>query len=413
MKARLGVALVVALSLALMAGVAYAQGANNDRVCFGGANGNVVLDSGAVARNMILFGCNGTVRAGATVQGDASVFGGNLIVEQGARVGRDIAILGGNADVASEVGSDISVVGGVLTLRDSAVVNGRVRVLGGSVKQADGAVVRGGTSQENGLRSFPSWPFFSPAYGRAFNIDFGWGRWILTGLALAVLGALLVALAPLPVQRVADAAFTQTLPAAGTGCLTVLIAPVLGIAFAITIVGIPITLLLLLACVIAWYFGWIAVGYLAGQRVLEALKVRDIAPVLAVVVGVILLAIVGELPCIGGIVSLLIGTLGLGAVILTRFGTQLYPPAPHFGAPWPPAAPLAPLAPLPPTPPVNPSPDVMPRTESPAGPLAPLPPLPPMPPAPPQAPLAPEPSTPPAGSLPDSPPAPDPQTPSG
>ncbi len=406
MKTRFGFALVLALGAALIAGVAYAQGVTDDRVCFGGANGNVVLESGSVSRNMILFGCNGTVRSGAVVQGDASVFGGNLLVEKGARIGRDIAVLGGNVDVASEVGSDISVVGGVLTLRESAVVNGRVRLLGSSIRQADGAIVRGGTSQENGVRAFPSWPFVSPAYGRAFNYDFGLGRSILAALALAALGALLIALAPVPVQRVAETAFTQVLPAAGTGCLTILIAPVLGIAFAITIVGIPITLLLILAAVVAWYFGWIAIGYLAGYRVLEALKMREIAPVLAVIVGVLLLAIVGEVPCIGGIVSLLIGTLGLGAVVLTRFGTQLYPPAPRFGAPWPPAGPAsdvtppgerpdAPLAPLPPLPPMRtatPPADVASGGEQAAEALAPLPPLPPAPSEPPpdEPPVAPE-----------------------
>ncbi|MBI5877772.1 MAG: polymer-forming cytoskeletal protein [Chloroflexi bacterium] len=371
MKTRLSLAIIIAICAALTGGVAYAQGRADDRVC---AGGTIAVEAGTQNQNVLLFGCSGVIRADAVVQGDVAIFGGSLIIEKGARIERDIAVLGGSVDAAGVIGNDVTVAGGSVTLRESAVVNGRVRLAGGSIKQADGSVVRGGVSQENGVRWFPSMPFVSPAYTRPFNIDWGFGRGILAALALAALGALVVAIAPLPVQRVADAAFGSVLPAAGTGCLTLLIVPVLAIALVITLVGIPIAFLLVLAAAVSWYFGWIAIGFIAGHRVLEALKVREIAPVLAVIIGVLLLAIVGEVPCIGGIAGLLIGTLGLGAVLLTRFGTQVYPPSGMAPASWPPS-PVAPVAP------------VTPQRVAPF-PLEPLPPLPAEPPATPPTPPA-------------------------
>ena len=93
---------------------------------------------------------------------------------------------------------------------------------------------------------------------------------------------------------------------------------------------------------------------------MQALQVREVAAVLAVLVGVILLAIIGEVPCLGWLISLLVGTVGVGAVILSRFGTRLYGqgggsgmvPA-YAGGPLPPA-PYNPAGPVQPAPYENP-----------------------------------------------------------
>jgi hypothetical protein len=101
---------------------------------------------------------------------------------------------------------------------------------------------------------------------------------------------------------------------------------------------------------LAWLVGWIALGRLAGDKVLRALKRQEIVPVIAVVVGIILLALIGVVPVIGWFIALLVSTLGIGAVVLTRFGTRAYPTQS--------LAPV-PVAPSVPTPPAN-----EPKTES-------------------------------------------------
>ena len=51
-------------------------------------------------------------------------------------------------------------------------------------------------------------------------------------------------------------------------------------------------------------------------------------PVLAVIVGILILMIVGQVPILGWLVSCIVGLLGMGAVVLTRFGTRVYPTPP-------------------------------------------------------------------------------------
>ncbi len=331
MYRRFLLALLVAATAALSIVPAFAQGPVNDQFC---AGGTTVVEPGTTVRNLALFGCSGVVRAGGTVDRDAVVFGGSLTIEQGARVNRTVAIVGGSVLIDGEVGSDVAIAGGSVNLSDTAVVGGNIRIAGGSLQRSPGATVRGSISQENNPRGVI--PTFSPFVGTApvqfFQGGLDFLRSILVALATAVLGVLVVVLFPVPTQRVAATAQGATAPSFGVGCLTLVITPIFLIALAITIIGIPLVLLLALAAAAAWYFGWITIGYIAGLRVLEALKVREITPVLAVIVGVLVIAFIGVVPVIGGLVNILVGTLGVGAVLLTRFGTRAYPSWPASGA---------------------------------------------------------------------------------
>ncbi len=371
MKAKFFFALLLALALALSVTPAFAQGrGGNGNVCFGG---NSTIESGETIDGLAIFGCNATVKSGATVNGGTVVFGGNLTVENGAHMIGDVAVFGGAVDIAGDVSGDVAIAGGSVHLDSTAVVNGSVRVVGGGVSQSEGATVRGGITRENNIR-------INPGVGRVFVTPFmnqfngaelaglGLLRSIITAIALAALGALVVVFLPQPTQRVMATAQNQLAPSFGVGCLTLILLPVLLVALAITIIGIPVTVILAIVAAAAWIFGWIAIGYLAGERILEALKVREIAPVLAVIVGVFILAVIGAVPCLGGLIALLIGTLGVGAVVLTRFGTRPYPfqpalvpvgalpPAPM--APTGPVQPSAPVAPPPTPPPPTPKSDV-------------------------------------------------------
>lgn len=348
MKTKILFALLIALTLALSVTPAYAQGigdGRSDKLCVGG---NSTFEPGDRAANFVLFGCNGTVKSGATVPGDAVVFGGNLIVEKGATVNGNVAIFGGNATISGEVRGNVAILGGAVQLASTAVVDGSVNLAGGGFDQAEGAVVRGSVTHENNFRFSPSIQriFVTPfaPFDGAAAFGLGLFRGIITAFALAALGALVVVFFPQPTQRVVATAQGSFGPSLGVGCLTLLVAPMLFLLLLITLVG-PVILVIALAA--AWIFGWIAVGYLAGQKVLEALKAHEILPVLAVVLGIIILAIVGEVPCLGWLVSLLVGTLGIGAVVLTRFGTRPYPFQPALVPVGP--APASPVS-LPPSP---------------------------------------------------------------
>jgi hypothetical protein len=91
--------------------------------------------------------------------------------------------------------------------------------------------------------------------------------------------------------------------------------------------------------------GIIALGLETGKR-LAALLNQDWAPSVSAALGVFLLTLtingIGALvPCIGWLAPFTVGLIGLGAVLITRFGAQEYP---QTVAPQPIAPPSPPSA---------------------------------------------------------------------
>ncbi len=348
MKRLLGLMLAVILS-GLVATPVFAQGPRGgDHVCFGG---NTIVQ-GYTPNNVVLFGCGARISKDTRVERDVVSFGGNIVLEEGTQVGGDLVVFGGNAVLSGQVGHRVTMMGGTLTLEPGSLVQENVQVYGGHVDKKEGAVVKGELLRTGGAgESFhfgPVTPGFGPVVsgtgvlGMVTAALIGLMRGVVAALALAALGALTVVFLPAHTKQVGQVASSAALPSIGVGCLTVIGVMVLTPLLVIIIIGIPVALLLLLAFVVAGLFGWIALGRLVGERILEAIKVREVVPVVAVVVGILLLALLGAAPVLGGLVSLVLGVLGLGAVVLTRFGTQPYPPIASA-----PAAPLQPVVPPP------------------------------------------------------------------
>lgn len=283
---------------------------SGDQVCTGN---NITVGSGQSVGNILAFGCNVEVQQGGTVNGSIADFGGNV-------------------QIAGTVNGSIATFGGNVLLTETAMVNGQVATMGGNYSSAPGAVVRGRTSTPP-IAPIPPIPPTPPVQGfinRQLNFGFDILGGIITALAFAALGALVVIFAPNATKRVSSAVQAKPLNTAGVGCLTLIVFPILAILLVITLIGIPIAFLLGVVTWAAWIFGGIAIGLLAGEKILGALKVKDVLPVIAVMLGIVLLMLIGQIPILGWLVSCVLGLIGLGAVVMTRFGTRPYPPAPSM-----------------------------------------------------------------------------------
>ncbi len=353
MKRFLGFLMAVWL-IAFAATPAFAQGPGyGDFFCTGG---NTVVRSEDTADSVLLFGCNAVIQSNARVLKDIVSFGGNVTIDAGARVEHDVVAFGGNVHSAGEVRHDILTFGGNVTLDQGAVVGRDVTTFGGLIDQKPGATVRGRINSAtrfamDPLRFAPfSFPF---AFGGGLaglltSTAFGFVRSIIYALALAALGALTVVFLPAQTKQVGDVAEKSALPSLGVGCLTLFVFVLLFLLLLVLIITIPVALLMPFALAIAGLFGWIAVGRVIGEKVMVAVKAQPSwrEPVIVVAVGIILLAIITALPLFGWLIGLFVCALGLGAVILTRFGTRPYPmtyvPAVAPSAPATPAAPSTP-----------------------------------------------------------------------
>jgi hypothetical protein len=124
-----------------------------------------------------------------------------------------------------------------------------------------------------------------------------------------------------------------TLPVTATvlvllGLLSILIVPICG--FIVVAVGLAVALLA----------GWAVIGKYLGSQIFSRFNNPRPSEISATFLGAVILTLVGAMPfidhlpffgwlfwLIGFLVSILVGSTGLGAVILSRFGTRAYQPA--------------------------------------------------------------------------------------
>jgi hypothetical protein len=127
-------------------------------------------------------------------------------------------------------------------------------------------------------------------------------------------------------------------PSFGYGLLTAFAGGAAIIFLALTICLSPIAILAALALLVASLYGWICFGAVIGERLLKAFNVKTVEPVWAAGLGTLTVSLVIALIDAGlslvccleivvWAVVFVLGCAGLGAVVLTRFGSQPYPPA--------------------------------------------------------------------------------------
>jgi hypothetical protein len=288
--------------------------------------------AGGLMDSKVVLGGTFTLSSDEVLRGDLGVFGGVATLEPGSLVTGSVFVLGGNLEVGGEIDGDLVVIGGNASLGGSAVVKGDVVTLGGNVDR-DGATIEGDEIRGENV-TIP----FDFEFDRLVNMPFRAFRfsaqarvlgYLFQSFVLAALAILIVMIWPGATNKVGAALVRQPAASAGIGILTAIVAPVLIVVMMVTICLLPVGLLGIVVLLVAGLFGWIAIGLEVGQRIAIALD-QDIQPVVIAGVGTLVLALVilgfGFIPCIGWMAPALVGAYGLGAVILTRFGTRLYAP---------------------------------------------------------------------------------------
>jgi cytoskeletal protein CcmA (bactofilin family) len=326
----------VLILLILVLGLGFAGSANAQALPAQPAA--VAAETGPASRlpDQVIVGENYTLKSGETLTGNLWVVGGNVSIEPDARITGDIRLLGGNLTVDGEVDGNIAATGGVINLNSGSIVHGNIDMMGTSINQAADAKVEG---KKNNINRVPSFTF--PGVGEVSTPNVavsapqhsGWSFfsflfWCFMMAALAVLAVMFL---PRQVERTAQTEFHTPVIAGGVGCITLIVVPLVLLVIVFTIILIPVSLAGAFLLGVAGLFGWVTIGTEVGHRLAQQFHKEWALPVTAAV-GTFLLTFVlggiGQIPCIGWIVPTLAMVVGLGAVLLTRFGTRPYPEYP-------------------------------------------------------------------------------------
>jgi cytoskeletal protein CcmA (bactofilin family) len=284
-----------------------------------------------------ISGGNFTLESDETLRGDLNVFGGNITLDERSRVEGNVNIFGGNADIAGTVTGDLQIVGGNVDLRSSGNIEGDVIKVGGQLNRDSGAVIGGRETTMN-------LPFIPELDGRpevrverGFDGDrdggpFDWFWNILGGIFGLFLAAVIVliamgvaAIAPTNMAMASGVATASWLVSGAVGALTLIAVPIVAGLLIITLCLSPFGVLLLVLYAAGILAGWSVSARLLGERIMRAVNRSDWSLVGQTLAGAVLLALLGGVPIIGGLIGFTATALGLGALVLTRAGTRTYP----------------------------------------------------------------------------------------
>ncbi len=240
--------------------------------------------------------------------GDGMLVGAGDVSLEG-EVNRSVTIYTGNADVSGSIGRELTMAGDKLTLTNTARIGGNLSARVHQLKNvhiADGATISGTRDIQVRARqnrfARPKFYFFQAVW-----------------LAAAMLvGWLCLVLFPGFFQ-----ASTQAVGSGwrslGLGFAVLAGVPVAIILTAITVVGLPTSLMLLAVYLASIYLAKIWVGAFLGRQLLKPAGTTKGDWLLGLLVGLLILTVVRFIPYFGGLVHVGVVCLGLGA-----FAWQLY-----------------------------------------------------------------------------------------
>jgi len=256
------------------------------------------------------------VPRGHTVDGVVVVSGD---VRVAGHVDGDVVLISGDALVSGRIDGDLITFGGQARLLPRAYVSGDVRYGDERPDVAGAAIVRGDVTKESGFDSFDLLPFVG-----AFVL------WLGVGLSMAALGALLLLLAP----RAADAVYERSrqgrgqLIAIGIGVAIAL--PVAGAVAAVTLVGIPLSFVILLALLPLAAVAYCASAWALGRRLVGPPRNR----ILAFLAGLGILRAAALVPVLGFLVGLAAVLFGLGLLATATVAARDRSPKPDRSPGW-------------------------------------------------------------------------------
>ena len=311
------------LTCLALAGAAAADETTFGSIWIGGAvsisepvDGPVHAAGGTVAVTAPVKGtvriAGGTVRLGsdAVISGDAMLAGGNVAVD-GAIKG-ELSAAGGQVRINGAVDGDATVAAGTLDLGPDARIGGKLTFRGGNLRRDPGAQVAGAVEQMPGR-----WRVHDRTWGG--RLAHGW-FWISFAVLMA---ALLAAAFPTASDRMARELRERPWITPILGFVALMTIPVAAVLLMITIIGIPLGILALIAYGVLLFVAYVWVAVVVGGMLLDRVKPETAARaawrVGAAVLAMLVLALLVRVPLLGGIIKFVVLVVGLGMIIAALF----------------------------------------------------------------------------------------------
>jgi cytoskeletal protein CcmA (bactofilin family) len=294
-----------------------------DLLAFGGQlyisgdiTGNVIAAGGEVnitgsAKNIFVSG--GEVLVNGVVKQDLLVGGGDIYFGKNARVGRDLYVGSGSVNISGKVYRNLKVGAGSLVIAPTAKVKGTLDYSARYSNISKQAPILGEITTHA-----------VPDYGeRASNIMAGvvLTREIVGIITILLLGILAIVFLPNQVKLVTSTMTKEFWKSLGVGVLSLIVIPLIIFLLIVTLIGLPIGILLLIAYIFGIYITGIFTSVVIGQWIFKKIGKPGTSLIWALILGFIIFKVLGWVPIVGWIFSLIVFLWAFGALISTRFTT--------------------------------------------------------------------------------------------
>lgn len=275
--------------------------------------------------SQFIFGDVYILKENEKINGNIAGIGTTLVIESGAIVSGDISLIGSNLELSGQVFGDINVVAGTSIISDTAVIRGDINQALHQTQISHKAIITGSSN----TYSFPSKQGSSS--GSWFSDLLGWikpSRIIILFMArilVWILAALLVVgLFPESTNRVIKAIRSNPVPAFAVGLISLIIFPIVAAILIISVCLSPIGLIMLIALIICYLWGWVSISFLLGNQLRTWLGFNWDNTVISIIGALslgILTMFIFFIPLLGILINLSITSIGVGGVVFSRFGT--------------------------------------------------------------------------------------------
>jgi hypothetical protein len=237
-----------------------------------------------------------TVPRGETVDGIFVVSGD---IRLAGRSDGDVVLFSGDAVVSGRIDGDLVSFGGHARLLPSAHVTGDVRYGDERPTVSGDAIVRGDVTKE----SWPDSGDLLPFVGALL-------LWLAIGVSAAILGVLLLLVAPRAADAISARSRERIGPLIAIGIAIMICLPVAAVIAAITLVGLPLAIGILLALLPLGAVAYVVAAWALGRRVVKPPQGR----ILAFLAGLAILRVAALVPFLGWLVGLAAVVFGLGLI---------------------------------------------------------------------------------------------------
>ncbi len=305
------------------------------------AVGERVIVNGSIGGNLIAFAetvtlhgeVNGSViTAGSSVElsdivikGDLWAAAGDISFDRESSVRRNMTAATEMVSVAGEVRGDLTVFGETAELsgtvgKDFEAFSGRVNLLGNATVAGnlrfrtndEDKLQKSSTATVGGEIEFLPSSSKSEPENRYFTGDFYLGQ-IARLVSAFIFGVALLWLFPaLRDESLEDG--IDGLKTAGIGLVTLVSLPVIVLIFAITLIGLPLSIFGFFSWLLLVYTAKIVLASVIGQQLLGATSSHD-SLLLTILSGLVVVIVAVNLPFIGGIINFILTIIGIGLIV--------------------------------------------------------------------------------------------------